>query len=40
MKLYNWLQSEWKINNHVKYQKYFKQWIENLTIDQINGFNK
>ena len=27
------------MNNHKKYHKYFKEWIKNLTNDQINGFN-
>lgn len=38
--LYNWLEKEWRFNNHVKYQKYFKEWISNLTPDQIFGFAK
>jgi len=38
--LYEWLQSEWKNSNHVKYQKYFEVWIKNLTTDQISGFDK
>ena len=38
--LYNWLEKEWRFNNHVKYQKYFKEWISNLTPDQITGFTK
>lgn len=38
--LYEWLKSEWKDCNHVKYQKYFDEWIKNLTNDQILGFDK
>lgn len=38
--LYDWLQYEWKISNHVKYQKYFTEWVNNLTINQILGFDK
>lgn len=38
--LYNWLEYEWRISNIPKYQHYFKKWVENLTIDQINGFEK
>lgn len=38
--LYNWLENEWRCSNHVKYQKYFKDWIKNLTKDQIFGFQK
>jgi len=40
MEIYNWLKSEWKNCNHVKYQKYFEQWVNNLTDDQIKGFDK
>lgn len=38
--LYNWLEKEWRFNDHVKYRKYFIQWIKNLTKDQIIGFSK
>ena len=38
--LYNWLEFEWKESNHTKYQRYFKEWIEKLTDDQIKGFDK
>jgi hypothetical protein len=38
--LYNWLKYQWKINNSNKYQKYFEEWISNLTENQILGFNK
>lgn len=35
-----YLEKEWRFNNHQKYQKYFKQWLENLTEIQINYFTK
>jgi len=38
--LYNWLEYEWRISNHVKYQRYFKEWIEKLTETQIESFDK
>jgi hypothetical protein len=38
--LYNWLEKEWRECNAPKYQHYFKEWVENLTEDQINGFEK
>lgn len=38
--LYNWLKYEWLISNHTKYQKYFEEWVKNLTNSQIEGFNK
>ena len=37
--LHDWLEKEFSVNNHKKYHKYFKEWIKNLTNDQINGFN-
>ena len=37
--LHDWLEKEFSMNNHKKYHKYFKEWIKNLTNDQINGFN-
>ena len=33
--LYEYLEKEWKQNNHLKYLKYFDVWINNLTDDQI-----
>jgi len=39
-KLYNWLEQEWRISNHAKYQHYFEEWIENITETQIKGFGK
>ena len=38
--LYKWLKYEWKISNHNKYQKYFEEWVSNLTKSQIMMFNK
>jgi len=38
--LYNYLEKEWRINNHSKYQHYFQLWVENLTDNQIEYFNK
>ena len=38
--LYNWLEYEWRISNHPKYQHYFKEWVENLTDAQIVYFNE
>jgi hypothetical protein len=38
--LYNWLEKEWRISNHAKYQYLFKDWVKNLTEAQIKGFNK
>ena len=36
--LHDWLEKEFYFNNHKKYHKYFKEWIDNLTNDQIKGF--
>jgi len=38
--LYIWLEDQWKISNHAKYQKYFKEWVVNITESQIRGFEK
>lgn len=38
--LKNWLKDEWVKNNHPKYQKYFDEWLKNLTFNQIMGFDK
>lgn len=35
--LYDWLEIEFYKRNIKKYHKYFKSWVENLTIDQIQG---
>lgn len=38
--LYRYLDEEWRKNNSPKYQQYFKEWINNLTDNQIYYFNK
>ena len=38
--LYDWLQFRWRNDNHTKYHKYFDDWVNNVTEDQIDGFNK
>lgn len=36
--LYNWLEKQFNYSNHVKYRKYFKEWISNITDNQIDGY--
>ena len=36
--LKEYLLHEWKWNNHVKYLKYFEDWIGNLTEPQIQWY--
>ena len=38
--LYFYLKEEFRQNNVPKYQKYFDIWINNLTENQINYYNK
>lgn len=38
--LKEYLKKEWKYNNHNKYQKYFDEWVKNLTNNQIYHFRK
>ena len=38
--LYDWLEYQWKRSNHAKYRQHFKEWVENITEAQINGFEK
>lgn len=38
--LYEWLKHEWEISNHAKYKKYFQEWLDNLTHEQLLGFNR
>lgn len=38
--LYNWLEQQFYFRNHTKYKKYFKEWIQNLTEDQIDSERK
>lgn len=35
-----WLKTQWKYNNHVKYQKYFEEWYNNITDTQKQYFQK
>jgi len=37
-KLHEYLEKWWRYNNHKKYQKYFKLWIDNITDDQIHYY--
>lgn len=37
--LIEYLLHEWRLNNHVKYLKYFKDWIGCLTEQQIQWYN-
>lgn len=39
-KLYEWLRKEFYKSNHPKYRHLFKEWIDNITQSQIDGFNK
>lgn len=36
--LYNWLEKEFYRSNHPKYHKYFKEWVDNIILTQIEGF--
>lgn len=38
--LFEWLKFRFYRDNHVKYRKYFDEWVENLTQYQIEGFKK
>ena len=38
--LRKYLEKEWKYNNHKKYQKYFTEWVKNITQNQIYYFRK
>ena len=38
--LYSYLKYQWKICNNPKYQKYFDEWVINLTDNQIFYYNK
>ena len=35
--LIEYLKETWKRDNHPKYQKYFEEWMANLTPNQIEG---
>ena len=38
--LFKWLEFRFYHDNYVKYRKYFKEWIFNITPNQIEGFYK
>jgi len=38
--LRQYLEKEWRYNNHKKYQKYFAEWYKNLIDNQIYYFRK
>lgn len=38
--LYKWLEKQWLLSNNRKYHKYFKEWIDNITENQIFHFNR
>jgi len=38
--LYQYLKNEWRENNLPKYQRYFEEWVSNLTETQIYYYNK
>ena len=38
--LYEWLEFRFYHDNHVKYRKYFKEWVINITQNQIDGFRR
>jgi hypothetical protein len=38
--LYDYLEKEWKLRNNKKYHCLFKEWIKNLTEQQIDLFTK
>lgn len=38
--LNDYLKERWRVNNHKKYQKYFDEWVRNLTQDQILNFKR
>ena len=35
-----WLKTQWKYDNHPKYQKYFEEWYNNITDTQKQYFQK
>ena len=38
--LYNWLEKMFMYSNIQKYRKYFKEWVDNVTEDQLVGFER
>jgi hypothetical protein len=39
-KLYQYLKKEFEFNNLKKYLKYFDEWVNNLTLNQIEYYKK
>lgn len=39
-KLKEWLRKEWYYSSHVKYRRYFEEWWENITDNQIFHFSR
>lgn len=38
--MYTYLQQRFYSNNHVKYRKYFEEWVQNVTEVQLMYFEK
>lgn len=38
--MYTYLQQRFYKNNHVKYRKYFEEWVQNVTEVQLMYFEK
>lgn len=38
--LEEWLRYHWRRDNHSKYQRYFEEWLKNISDDQIMYFSK
>lgn len=38
--MYTYLQQRFYRNNHVKYRKYFEEWVQNVTETQLMYFEK
>lgn len=38
--MYTYLQQRFYRNNHVKYRKYFEEWVQNVTEVQLMYFEK
>lgn len=38
--LSEWLEYRFYRDNHLKYIKYFKEWVTNITQNQIDGFRR
>ena len=37
--LYTYLQLRFYKENHIKFHKYFEEWVQNITNNQIHYFN-